>query len=316
MAANANHFKLGLFVISATALGLIALGMLGAGTLLRETVTFETYIDESVQGLDVGAPVKIRGVQIGKVSRIDFVSNKYDTRHLPTERQLANAGLILVEFQVDRDFLSGRSSAGHSPVNLTQRVVDRGLRLRMASSGLTGPPFLSLDFLGDDAPEPREIDWTPQDIYVPSAPSTITQFVTKAENILASLENAKIQDVAADLRKLLKDLDGKVNELDLESLSGGASDLIDELRGTNQSLQKLLENQKVAAALDEAPAALADLRRLIRRADTLIATQSDDLRTIVLNLRQITDNLETLSESAKDYPSQLLLGEPPPKEEP
>ncbi len=316
MAAKANHFKLGLFVISATALGLIALGMLGAGALLRETETFETYIDESVQGLDVGAPVKIRGVQIGKVSRIDFVSNKYDTRHLSSERQLANAGLILVEFEVDRDFLRGRSSSGRSPVDLTQRVVDRGLRIRMASSGLTGPPFLSLDFLGDNAPTPRQIDWTPQGLYVPSAPSTITEFVTKAENILASLENAKIDTIAAELRKLLEDLDGKVNELDLEQLSGGASALIDELRGTNQSLHKLVDNEKVAAAFDEAPAAIADLRRLIRRADTLIATQSDDLRTIVLNLRQITDNLETLSESAKDYPSQLLLGEPPPKESP
>ena len=36
--------------------------VLGGGALFRRTVIFETYLQESVQGLDIGSPVRYRGV--------------------------------------------------------------------------------------------------------------------------------------------------------------------------------------------------------------------------------------------------------------
>jgi len=77
MSAKANYFKIGLFVLSAVALALVGIVVLGAGTLFERSVLFETYIDESVQGLDVGAPIKFRGVKVGTVKQIDFVGHRY-----------------------------------------------------------------------------------------------------------------------------------------------------------------------------------------------------------------------------------------------
>ena len=55
MAEKSFNFKLGLFVIASVALLAIALMLLGADALFRKTYLFETYMTESVQGLDVGA---------------------------------------------------------------------------------------------------------------------------------------------------------------------------------------------------------------------------------------------------------------------
>ena len=68
MSAPSNHWKLGLFVVAGVGLFLALLGGLGARGLRKETVTYTTYFDESVQGLDVGSPVKFRGVTIGNVA--------------------------------------------------------------------------------------------------------------------------------------------------------------------------------------------------------------------------------------------------------
>ncbi len=51
MSAKANFFKIGIFVISATIIAVIAIVVLGVGTLFKEKIFFETYIEGSVQGL-------------------------------------------------------------------------------------------------------------------------------------------------------------------------------------------------------------------------------------------------------------------------
>src|ERR1700675_928533 len=77
MSARTTHFRLGLFVLIAVTLGVGAIVVLGAGTMLRKKVMAETYLDESVQGLDVGAPVKFRGVHVGQLEKIDFAGLHY-----------------------------------------------------------------------------------------------------------------------------------------------------------------------------------------------------------------------------------------------
>ena len=65
-----NKTMIGLFVVGAIALVVVAIGVLGSGKLFRESVPYVMVFEGSVKGLNVGAPVVFRGVKIGAVSII------------------------------------------------------------------------------------------------------------------------------------------------------------------------------------------------------------------------------------------------------
>ena len=65
MSTRANYFKIGLFTLAALALLVGAIIAWGAGAFAADRAIVETYMDESVQGLDMGSPVKFRGVNVG-----------------------------------------------------------------------------------------------------------------------------------------------------------------------------------------------------------------------------------------------------------
>src|SRR5579863_3446765 len=90
MAAPTNHWKLGLFVVLGVVAGIGSIAALGARGLRKDTVTYQSYFDESVQGLDVGSAVKFRGVTIGSVSAIDIAP---DHRHVAVQCQLERTQL-------------------------------------------------------------------------------------------------------------------------------------------------------------------------------------------------------------------------------
>ena len=69
--------------------------------------------------------------------------------------------------------------------------------------------------------------------------------------------------------------------------------------------RKLVEDPNLAKSL-------AHLQSTLARLDRVIGGGEADLRRALDNLRQITDNLRELTENAKRYPSQLILGAPPP----
>lgn len=49
MQGKTGFFKLGLFVLGAVLVAIVALVMLGAGQVFQDTVEMETYLDESVR---------------------------------------------------------------------------------------------------------------------------------------------------------------------------------------------------------------------------------------------------------------------------
>src|ERR1043166_5860308 len=70
MGKKASPFTIGAFVVAAVALAVVGVIVFGSGRFFRRTEKCVIYFKRSVNGLRVGAPVKVKGVEIGAVNRI------------------------------------------------------------------------------------------------------------------------------------------------------------------------------------------------------------------------------------------------------
>ena len=101
MKQHRHHFFLGIFVLTATLLVAGAVTVLGANTLWEEFLMVETYIEESVKGLERGSPVTFKGMTVGKVQRITPIFQIY-----PTEKRYA---YVLIKIYVKNIMVKPRS---------------------------------------------------------------------------------------------------------------------------------------------------------------------------------------------------------------
>src|SRR5438309_11914102 len=131
MSAPTNRWKLGAFVVGTVVIGVAAAIVLTAETMRVAAVTYTSYFDEAVTGLEVGSPVRYRGVKIGNVSAIDVAP---DQRH------------VEVIYSLGVKVLSRLGLAGTSRGKETRILIPPALRVQIASTGLTGTKYLQLDF--------------------------------------------------------------------------------------------------------------------------------------------------------------------------
>ena len=67
MSKRPNPALVGAFILGAVALAIVAITVWGSGRLFERRYKYLCYFPGSVHGLQIGAPVKYRGVAIGEV---------------------------------------------------------------------------------------------------------------------------------------------------------------------------------------------------------------------------------------------------------
>jgi ABC-type transporter Mla subunit MlaD len=334
VSAKTRNFRLGLFVLVGAALGVGAVVVLGAGALLRKKVMAETYLDESVQGLDVGAPVKFRGVHVGQLEKIDFAGLHYAPHATKDSR-------IRLQIAFFPELLGGYGK--DDPVGTMMRLIQEGLRVRMASAGLTGSAYLELDNLDPKEHPVPEVTWTPENPYLPSVPSTGTRMMQRAENVLGSVEKIRFDAISDRLVALLENLDRVVKSVDpavegvrkfTDEATGLArdarrvitEDIGKELKALSVQVRETLEKdvgpalrgvrtaaEHLPGTFDRVDQTLERVALTLRRVDRTVAEETGSLDETLDNLRSMTQDLRELTGQLKKYPSQALFGEAPPK---
>jgi len=233
MSTPTNHFKLGLFALGGLALLILGIFAFGARGYFQRTSLYETYIAGDVTGLSVGSAVDLRGVRVGKVTRISFSWGEY---------QESEPSYIVVEFELRENVVP--LPPGETRDGMIQAAVKRGLRARLKGQGITGTSILSIEFVNPDENPAPPIPWTPKHVYIPSAPGQIGELLSSAEKTLHNFEHLDFSGINLllqnDLRSAGKVLD-KAGQLDFGSLSTNANGLLTELRDSNGKLKSLIE---------------------------------------------------------------------------
>jgi ABC-type transport system involved in resistance to organic solvents, periplasmic component len=337
MSMGANYFRIGLFVITAVVVAVVAIVLFGGGGFLRDEVIIETYINESVQGLDVGSPVKFLGVRLGTVEGIDFVRSEY--RLDPKDKNFFRyERYVLVKFAVRLKMLKEITGAKVEPA--LERLIEQGLRIHLAPQGLTGVAYLEVSYVDPKLHRALPISWTPKHYYIPSVPSTLSRVTQSLDKVLGELEAVKavqVQRLQEEALELLVELRKTVQRIKEVAEKPEMAEILTRLSQASQRfstaagrLDALLEgdewqttlknaaqiSEQLKSATYDLPDTMALLHRSLRRVDTLVSGQQDNIETTLANIRLISTYLKELSDNAEKYPAQLLFGKPPARTNP
>jgi ABC-type transporter Mla subunit MlaD len=214
MATGTNHYKLGLFMLLGMGLALAFVVTLGASNWNEATVRYDSYFDESIQGLEVGSPVKFRGVTVGRVAAIGIAP---DQRHVWIQSELAVPDL-------QRNNLGG---GGESTL-----AVHPDLRAQLAQAGLTGVKFVLLDYF--DGAEPAEpLPFATGGNVIPAVPSTL-----KGLESSMSKTADQVPEIAGELHQTLARVNGLLGEMEQARLAERAGEVMGQTSAAMQTLER------------------------------------------------------------------------------
>jgi phospholipid/cholesterol/gamma-HCH transport system substrate-binding protein/paraquat-inducible protein B len=289
---NPNYFRLGIFVFTGIALIVSLILIFGTGQIFKKTMMTETYIEQSIIGLDIGAPVRFRGVKLGQVTSIRLSGNLYENDKPLAERR----EYVVVRMKIDINQAEILGSTGKLPSDL---------RARIKSQGITGVNYIELDYVRD-MPGYRTLsyDWEPEYIVIGSLPSQTDIFFSGIQKVLDNLGDMNLAGTQKKFDELL---------VNLNTIIGGDGK-------NNAGIAKSVERLNILLGRIDDVANKAELELLMREViattvilrQTLSSVQGDTLSSVE-NLKQITDQLNDLARVASRYPSSVVWGEPPPK---
>ncbi|WP_439594603.1 MlaD family protein [Falsiroseomonas sp.] len=328
---RALYARVGALVLVGIVLAVGFVLFLAGGRGLQTTEVFESYFEESVQGLDVGAPVRYRGVAIGRVTQIGLVAAEYPRQQ--GEAYSRGFQRVFLRFGLDL------AQVGEAP-DLAE-AVRLGLRARITAQGITGVNYLELDFVNAERFPVTPPPWQPRFPVIPGVPSTVAQVTNAAELLIQRIADIPVDQISNDIAGLLSNLNRQTSDGDLaQTLREAAATMallrqavegadlagaLGEFRAAAGEARALLNGPEVRGILANANGAAAELRRTAQRLpgaveglertlrsarETTVDIQAE-LLPILIDLRATTANLRATAEQLRSSPSQLLFGAPP-----
>ena len=324
MEKKSNYFKIGLFVFFIMIAIVVTIIVIGVGAFRKKTFYVETYFANSVQGLNIGSDVLLLGVPVGKVDELSFVDDYYKT----------DKDYIYVRISLDNDLIAKRidgKNITHAQVveNIRKKTAE-GLHLSLVSQGITGLVAIEASYAAKTNSIPSlNIDWKPDNPYIPSVPSIMTQITDSIESLVEMLKSETVKDLGGNMLSMVSNVEyiityeltptmKNIREVTKESTSviSNINDIL--VTEIQDNINPILTNIKEST--DAIPKLVTDANELIvtangvvAKTDVLLTSQLGTVAEIFKNISDITSNLRGISESASSYSSGMLFSEPPPE---
>lgn len=286
---------IGAFVIGALVLGIVALLSFGGVNFFAKPQRFVVYFDESIHGLTLGSPVKLRGVQVGRVVDLNI---RYDGT--------TNHSVVAVLCELSKDKVTDTKGTAIDVTNRAelQTLVDRGLRARLDVQGYaTGLLFVQLEFF-----DPKEF---PADtrvtelkyVVVPYVPSAISGLLASAGEILANLKRVDFAGLSLEIKALLADTHKQVDGLDLKGITA-------QWKKTGVAVETLVSSPDVKQTFANLNATLTDLRAMLAKLDQQVDGGGKELQATLVRAQETLQNFNATATTVKNFVNaQQGLGE-------
>jgi phospholipid/cholesterol/gamma-HCH transport system substrate-binding protein len=292
-----SSFMIGLFVVVGTSIAFVFIVWLGASKYFEKGLTYVTYFDESVQGLQADSSVKYRGVDIGRVLKIGVAPDN-----------------SLVEVVIK--------------INDPNRV-EADVLSQLKTVGITGIVFIELDrrrkgenVLG------KKLQFEPPYPVILSRPSDISQIMSGVADIYQKIQKIDFEGISNHVKSTAKSIDIFFNNEKMNNTMKHIEAATASLESTTQRIDKMVAEGKVDKTLQEAQQTLAQIRheidamrlgdtagkatRFLDHLDQRTLRVSNHMEDTLMEIKSNSENLNRLLERLQNNPSALIFGGPAP----
>lgn len=294
MARKTSKFMVGLFVTLGSILAVVAIIWVGATKYFEKGNMYITYLDESVQGLQKDSIVKYRGVDVGRVEKIQVA---------PDNKLI---GVVM-------------------KINLKEDLEHNAVA-QLKAAGITGIMFVDLD-----RHDPREPDLSPKIDFpseypvIPSRPSEMSRIFAGINEIVRKFNQIETKGLSDQLIATTKSIETFFQGKEMAKI-------LAKVEATAANLEKLTERVDKAVAGGKLDEVLAETRQALKGTNTLITKVQEEISALKLpetmgktraiarevettseNLRRASETLGLFLERIYDRPPDLLFGQPPRK---
>ena len=269
---------------------------------MKNSATVEPFVlvfRESVRGLAVGAPVDLRGVTVGEVTKIDVALDpKRSEFSIPVEIQFYPEHLFDLERNKTQE-ITPQALAAKSRA-LLDDLVAHGFRAQIKSGSLlTGQLYVGLDFV--PKARPAKIDWSAAPPRFPTVPGSMEKLQKNLIEIVQKIEKLPLDQLAGDAGKTMRSLDATLKSAD-QLLKNMDKSVIPEARSA------LVESRH---ALDDVRKTLAEARKTLGGANEVLSADAPaqiDLRDTLREVSRAAQSLRVLGDYLEQHPESLIRG--------
>jgi phospholipid/cholesterol/gamma-HCH transport system substrate-binding protein len=313
MSKPVSKTMIGLFVVGAIALVIVAIGVLGSGKFFTQKFNYFMVFEGSVKGLNVGSPMVFRGVKVGAVTNIRMYFNFATKVPIVLVYVESEKGQVAA-YNIDE--ATAKELIKQGQYSFMKELIARGLRAQLEMQSIvTGQLQIALDLYPDKPAVYTGIDKTVMEI--PTIPTPLQQLTKKLESLpleeifnnansamagIANLvQSPELKESIANLNIALKDVQTLVRNVNdqVKPLSAGLSETI-------RDAQKLVKNadSQVSSVGTNLNEAIGDGRKLIRNADgsvdSIKVKLEDTLTTATSALGEARKLIQDLEGSARE----------------
>jgi paraquat-inducible protein B len=248
--------------------------------------TFVMYFQGSLRGLSVGAPVDLRGINIGEVKRL---SVEYD--------RFAGVLRFPVEVDIFPQHIRGRAQP-HRPGaddlsdasgrSMIDSMVAHGMRAEIKSGNLlTGQKYVAVDVHNDAGPD--HVRWDEQPPVFPTATGALDEIQDSIGSIAKKLDKVPFDQISARLVSTMASLD-------------------QALKSTDRLMRQVDDSiaPQVNATLKEAQGAMKNAKEVLSQDAPL----QNDLGNTLLELSRAAKSVSALADYLQRHPESLIRGKP------
>jgi phospholipid/cholesterol/gamma-HCH transport system substrate-binding protein len=327
MSQKANPTLIGAFVFGAIVIAIGAVIFFGSANLFAKKQLYETYFNQSVNGLAIGSNVKYKGVTVGKVTKVQL---KFQGQGEPP--------IVRVIYEINTDNLLNKFglSISLSDYKLHERAVANGFRAKMDFESLiSGQLYIALDFYKDASPPELHQETDPSIFEIPPQPSDIEAILANLTKAIGNIGNVDFGSLANQLQAVLKSANDAIEAMHLDRLgisldkaANSISDLADgdqvkdALTSVRQAFEQLTVTLKslnpavsdLKPTIDQAKAALTNLQKSTAELDQLLKSDSSFRYQLDSSLSEISAAaaaIQQLADFLQRHPNSLLFGRKP-----